>query len=300
MHGTVCLDEAGEPVRPAIIWADTRSRSQVDRLSAGIGRDELARHAPGPPVAGFMGPTLMWLASHEPHTLDRTRVLLLPKDVVRLRLTGELATDITDAAATWLFDVASLQWSAPLLARCGVDPAWLPRLLDPVDVAGSLRVRAADALGLPAGIPVVAGCADQPAQALGHGIVDPGVALLTLGTGGQVFHPLYEPRADPGLSLHVFNHAVPDRWYALAAILSAGLALCWLGDLFGLQDDPCAFDRLSELAGQAPPGADGLVFLPYLAGERTLHMDARASGGFIGLRSRPAQANRGVISESAR
>ncbi len=286
MHGTVCIDAAGRPVRPAIIWADTRSSAQCDDLKARADPAELARRAPGPPAAGFMGPTLMWLAQHEPDAMAATQAVILPKDYVRLRLTGEVATEVSDAASTWLLDVASGQWSDWLLDLCRLKRRYLPPVRRSADVVGTLRPAAAEALGLPAGIPVIAGCADQPAQALGYGLYEPGVALATIGTGGQVFYPLRAPQTDSQMRFHVFNHAVSGRWYALAAILSAGLSLRWLRDLLGLKDRPDAYAHLSDLAGQVPPGAEGLVFLPYLAGERTPHMDPEASGVFIGLRLR--------------
>ncbi|GAB4454578.1 MAG: xylulokinase [Anaerolineae bacterium] len=286
MHGTVCLDRAARPVRPAIIWADTRSSAQVDALRARADPEALAAHAPGPPAAGFMGPTLMWLTAHEPDAIAATHRVILPKDYVRLRLTGEVGTEVSDAASTWLLDIASGQWSDWLLDLSGLERRYLPPVAASADVVGALRPAAADALGLPAGIPVVAGCADQPAQALGYGLFDAGTALATIGTGGQVLYPLRAARVDPQMRFHVFNHALRDRWYALAAILAAGLSLRWLRDLLGLRDRPDAYAYLSEQAAQVPPGAEGVVFLPHLAGERTPHMDPAASGVFVGLRLR--------------
>lgn len=284
MHGGVCLDAASRPLRPAIIWADTRSKPQVDALMQAIPLDVLAQHAPGRPAAGFMGPTFMWLAQHEPETLKAARAVLLPKDYVRLRMTGEAATDVSDAAATWLLDVTSGTWSDWLTSQCGVDPRVLPPVLASSAVAGRLRSDAAAALNLPTGIPIIAGCADQPAQALAYSLYEPGMALVTIGTGGQVFSALRTPQIDPHLRYYAFNHAVPERWYAAASILSGGLSLRWLRDLLGWQDRPDAYAHLSALAAQTPPGADGLIFLPYLAGERTPHFDPQASGLFLGLR----------------
>ncbi len=279
MHGTVLLGADGAPLRPAIIWADTRSRPQVEAL-LGAGIPVLAKIAPGRPAAGFMGPTLRWLAEHEPETLARTRTAVLPKDALRWMLTGEIAAEPSDAASTWLFDVAAGDWSDGLAELCRVERRILPPARGSADVAGGLTPAAAEALGLRPGIPVVHGAADLPAQALGYGLLGPGRALLTVGTGGQVFHPLESPQTDPDLRYYVFNHAAAGRWYAQAAILAAGLALRWLRDLLGAGD----FVRLSTLAEGVPPGAEGLVFLPYLAGERTPHMDPAASGAFVGLR----------------
>ncbi|MBZ0298394.1 MAG: xylulokinase [Anaerolineae bacterium] len=284
MHGFVCLDRNHQPVRPAIIWADTRSKPQVDILLHQPERAQMAAYAPGLPAAGFMGPTLMWLKAHEPDTLAQTQVVLLPKDYVRLKLTGEPGTDVSDAAATWLLDVRSGQWSDWLLDRCGLDGRCLPRVHASAEIAGAVTPAAAEITGLPAGIPVIAGCADQPAQALGYGLFDPGTALITIGTGGQVFEALDTPHIDPQLRSYVFNHALPDRWYAAAAILAGGLALRWLRDTLGWSDRPDAYTALSARAEETPAGADGLVFLPYLSGERTPHMDPLASGLFLGLR----------------
>jgi xylulokinase len=284
MHGTVCLDESGKPLRPAIIWADGRSQAELAALLEQAAPDQLSRWAPGPPATGFMALSLMWLACHEPDTLTRTQTVLLPKDYIRLILTGEPGTDPSDAAATWLFDVRAGEWSAELIELCGLERRYLPPIAPSAEVVGILRREAGEALGLPSGIPVVAGCADQPAQALGHGLLDPGTTLVTIGTGGQVFSVLAAPTPDPRLRFHVFDHAAPGRWYALAAILSAGLSLRWLRDLLGLTDRQDAYQHLSRLAQAVPPGAEGLLFLPYLAGERTPLMDPEASGVFLGLR----------------
>lgn len=283
MHGGVCLDAAHRPVRPAIIWADTRSKPQVDTLLQ-ISKNDMAQYAPGPPAAGFFGPTLMWLQQHEPDTLARTQVILLPKDYIRLQLTGNTGTDASDAAATWLLDVRSAQWSDWLIAQCGAETRYLPTVNASSAVVGKVTPAAAQLLGIPAGIPVIAGCADQPAQGLGYGLYQPGTALVTIGTGGQVMLPLTQPQIDPHLRYYVFNHALPGRWYAAAAILAGGLALRWLRDTLGFQNRPDAYAHLSALASETPPGADGLIFLPHLTGERTPHMDPLASGLFLGLR----------------
>ncbi len=280
MHGTVFVGDDNQPVRPAIIWADTRSSPQVKALKDRLSIADMARHAPGQPAAGFMGPTLMWMAAHEPDTLARTKVVLLPKDAVRLKLTDQISTEPSDAAATWLFDVVRGDWSDALLNACNVDRRIMPPVMESAAVAGALTRRAAETLGLPAGIPVVTGSADLPAQALGYGLFEPGRALVTVGTGGQVVHPLTAPAIDPDLRYYVFNHSAAGRWYAQAATLSAGLSLRWLRDTINAG----GYERLSELAAKVPPGADGLIFLPYLAGERTPIMDPAASGVFLGLR----------------
>lgn len=283
MHGTVLLDAALQPLGPAIIWADQRSRTVLASFAERVGTQRLAELAGTAPAAGFMGPTLLWLQQHDPARLAATRACVLPKDALRLRLTGELATEATDASATALFDIRQRRWSTEIMAAAGLPDALLPPALEPTSLAGTLQPTAAAALGLPAGTPVVAGCADQVAQAVGNGLLDPGSGSVTIGSGGQLFLPLAEPRGDPHLRLHTFCHASPDRWYLLGAMLTAGLALRWLRDLLGLTAAPDAYHRLAAQAAATPPGADGLLFLPYLAGERSPLMDPAARGGFVGL-----------------
>lgn len=286
MHGTVLLDAGRQPLGPAIIWADQRSAAASADLIARVGADRFTALAGTLPAAGFMGPTLCWLRRHDPARLDRARHVLLPKDYVRLCLTGEIATDVSDAASTALFDIGQRAWSAELIRAAGLSGSLFPPVLASAAPAGALTASAAAALGLAPGIPVIAGCADQPAQAIACGLVAPGAASVTTGTGGQVFAPLAAPAAGPiptDPRLHVFNHAAPDMWYVLGAILSAGLALRWLRRVTGLEGQPDAYARLSADAGAVPAGADGLTFLPYLLGERTPHMDPLARGCFIGL-----------------
>lgn len=284
MHGVTCIGADGRPLRPSIIWADTRSKSQCDALLARFPAAEMSEHAPGLPAAGFMGPTLMWLAQYEPETLRQTRVVLLPKDYVRYRLTGNFATDDTDAAGTWLFDVKTGDWSDWLMAACSADRRYLPEVHHSADVAGTLTAQAAAEIGLSTSVQIITGCADLPSQGIGHGMYEPGLALAVIGTGGQVFAPITEPRVDPQMRYYILNYPVPNTWYVQTAILSAGLSLRWLRDVLGLSERPDAYEHLSQLAAQTPPGADGLIFLPYLAGERTPHMDPAAAGLFLGLR----------------
>ncbi|GAB4518188.1 MAG: xylulokinase [Anaerolineae bacterium] len=287
MHGTVLLDAAHKPLHPAIIWADQRSASVIPSMIEAVGAARYASIAGTLPAAGFMGPTLVWLQQHQPHILDEARHVLLPKDEVRLRLTGQLATEVSDAASTGIFDISHQHWSEEIIKTVGIPTHILPHILDSTTIAGELTTSSAAALSLTPGIPVVAGCADQPAQAIANGLVSMGRASVTIGTGGQVFVPLMREanmsRIPTDPRLHVFNHAVPGMWYILGAILSAGLSLRWLRDLVGLRDTRDAYERLSAEAAEVPPGADGLVFLPYLVGERTPHMDPLARGAFVGL-----------------
>ena len=282
MHGTVCLDRQGHPVRPAIIWADGRSAREVDELVAEVGRERLGELTANPLAAGFMAATIRWLQRHERDTLWHTSNLVLPKDYVRLRLTRQIATDVTDAAGTLLFDVAHRCWSDAMVEAVGIDRELLPRVVESQEVVGTVTRRAAKDTGLPVGVPVVAGGGDQPVGAVGNGVIAPGAILATIGTGGQLFTPLDEPVYDRELRTHTFCHAVPGRWFAMGAILSAGLCLRWLRDQVfdGLALD---YEALSAAAADVEPGAEGLLFLPYLLGERTPHMDARARGVLFGL-----------------
>lgn len=282
MHGVALLDSAGEPLGPAITWADQRSAQLVGELEADIGSETFLRISGTRPAAGFMGPTLAWLVRHDPARLGEASAAILPKDYLRLRMTGSVATDVSDASATALFDISARRWSSELAARLHIPEDILPPVLESADVAGRLLPAAAADLGLDAGIPVVVGCADQPAQAVANGLLDPGDGSVTLGTGGQIFSAIDRPVFDPAGRISTFGHAVPDRWYQLGATLAAGLSLRWLRDILGLTDaDP--YRQLDALAAAVPPGADGLTFLPYLVGERSPIMDPHARGAFMGL-----------------
>ena len=282
MHGLLCLGKDKRPLNPAIIWADTRSTAEVEQLAEF--QEGSSAALPGPPAAGFAAASALWLSRHKPEVLAQTDTILCPKDYVRLCMTGLAATDPSDAAGTWLYDISASAWAADVVARCGLRLDQMPAVQPSTAVAGELSQHAAAAMGLRAGIPVVTGSADMPAQALGHGIVDPDSILVTVGTGGQVFRPCLTPQPDPQQRMHLLNHNVPERWYNLAAILAGGLSLRWLRDVLGLADRADAYAYLSSLAAEVPPGAEGLLFLPYLAGERSPLMDAQATGLFLGLR----------------
>jgi len=296
MHGGVLLDRADRPLGRAITWADQRAAELIPELEADIGIETFLRVAGPRPAAGFMGPTLAWLRRHEPDRLDAAAAFILPKDYLRLRLVGTVATDISDASGTALFDVAARTWSTELTERQGASPHILPPLLESADVAGGLSAKAASELGLAPGIPVAAGCSDQCAQAAANGLVDRTSGSVALGTGGQIVVVTTEPMPDPQGRIHTFCHAAPERWYQLGATLSAGLSLRWLRDRFRLtSSNPYA--TMGTSASQAPPGSDGLVFLPYLVGERSPIMEPEATGAFIGLTyaHRRSQLTRAVM-----
>lgn len=282
MHGTVLTTASGDPLGHAIIWADGRSAAVANRLNHEIGLARLAELAGNRVSAGFMAATLGWLREERPATLDSARWALLPKDFLRLRMTGEAASEPSDASATLLFDIRRGDWSSELAEAVGVETELLPPVVPSRTVAGRLTAPAAAALGLRPGIPVVAGAGDQAAQAVGNGVLDGTTASCTIGTGGQLLQPAAEPSADPQLRVHCFCHAVPGTWFLMAAILAAGLSLRWWRDTVGLPSEG-GYEVLDREAEEAGPGAGGVLFLPYLLGERTPHMDSAARGAFVGL-----------------
>ncbi len=280
MHGTVLLDEKKRLLRPAVIWADRRSRKQCDAVRELLGKERLRELAGNSLSPGFMAATLLWLKENEPDVFSRIATLLLPKDYIRFKLTGEFATEVTDASSTLLLDVRRRSWSEELLRLVCISPEQLPPLHESQDVVGTVTESAAEELGLKAGIPVVAGGGDQSMAAIGNGVVEEGIALSTIGTGGQLFTPIRTFRTDPDLRIHSFCHAIPGMWHLMGAILSAGLSLKWFRDKFSPGTD---YKEIDEAAASVPAGSDGLVFLPYLLGERTPHLDPSARGCFIGL-----------------
>ncbi len=288
MHTTVCLDDAGQVIRPAIVWADQRSKEEVAEVYQFIGRATLGRWTANPLATGFTLASLLWLRNHEPENYSRIAHVLLPKDYLRYYLTGDLGTDVTDASATSMMDVAEREWNQLLLDSLDIDAGILPPISESLQVAGTLSRQSAEASGLPAGIPVVFGGGDQAMQAVGNGIIQPGLLSSTIGTGGQLFTPVDTPLYDPELRMHTFCHAVPGTWFLMAAILSAGLSLSWWrGKVLG----DASFDQLADEAQAVAPGADELLFLPYLLGERTPHMDPDARGAFVGLTLRHERAH---------
>ncbi len=276
MHGALLLDAADRPVRPAILWNDGRSAAEAE---------ELARHADLSstlgvrPMPGFTGPKMLWLRRHEPETLDRTRHLLLPKDFLRLKLTGERITDVSDAAGTWLLDQARRDWSPEALGLCGVDTDWLPGLVESTAVAGRLRPEWASRWGLRPGTPVAGGGGDTAVGGVGIGAVTEGRGFVSLGTSGQVFLATAAARPDPDRMTHAFCHALPGLWYSMAAMLNGASPLVSVARWTGRPD---VATLLSEVEA-AYAGPSRLLALPYLFGERTPHNDPDARGALIGL-----------------
>jgi xylulokinase len=279
MHGFVLIGADRRALSPAIIWADQRSAELLPEIES-IGGPDLKRCGTAP-AAGFLISTLFWLQRHQPELLDRALTLLMPKDYIRLKITGDLGTDESDASATGIFDVERRIWADDLIARLKLPRSVFPVTNASVEVVGKLTTEAASELGLSAGIPVSAGSSDQPAQGVGNGLIDPPLGSVTIGTGGQVFVPLSQPLLDPKLRLHTFCHAPRERWYLLGAMLSAGMALRWLRAILG--SDRYSYGELDRIAAEVEPGCEGLTFLPYIVGERSPIMDPRAKGSFVGL-----------------
>ncbi|HEY9846558.1 MAG TPA: xylulokinase [Candidatus Caenarcaniphilales bacterium] len=276
MHGVVLASESGQSLRPAILWADTRSSATLNvyhSLDAGI-----LERLGNPITAGMAGPTLLWLREHEPPVYTEARWALQPKDWLRLRLTGEVATEPSDASGTLLYDVASDDWAGAAISALHLRCDWLPKLIPSSAIAGYLRAIAAEQLHLPVGLPVIAGAADTAAAALGNGLLEPGLVQLTIGTGAQIMTPRSQPILDPQGRTHLYRAAVPNQWYTLAAIQNAGLALEWVRGILGL-----SWRQVYTQAFCVPPGCEGLIFLPYLTGERTPHLDPCVRGAWVGL-----------------
>jgi len=280
MHGAVLLDRSDVPLRPAILWNDQRTGAQCDEIRERVGPRRLIELTGNDALTGFTAPKLLWVRRHEPEVWRRVAHLLLPKDYVRLQLTGDHAVDRADGAGTLLFDLAARDWSPEVLTALEIDPSWLPRTAEGPDVTGTVTAAAAEATGLRAGTPVVAGGGDQAANAVGSGAIDPGIVALSLGTSGVVFAATDRPIIEPEGRVHAFCHAIPDRWHLMSVMLSAAGSLRWFRDAFA---PGTGFEELDRQAAAVPAGSGGLWFLPYLTGERSPHPDPFARGAFIGL-----------------
>ena len=280
MHGLVLLDEADQVVRPAILWNDQRTGAECDLIREALGPERLIRITGNDALTGFTAPKLVWVRDHEPEAWARAAHVLLPKDYVRLRLTGDHALDKADGAGTLLFDLAARDWSDEVLEALEIPRAWLPPTFEGPDVTGVVTAGAAAATGLRAGTPVVAGGGDQAANAVGVGAVVPGRMALSLGTSGVVFATTEAPLYEPAGRVHAFCHAVPGRWHFMSVMLSAAGSLRWFRD--GLAPG-VPFDDLVAAAAAVPAGSGGLTFLPYLSGERSPYPDPLARGAFVGL-----------------
>lgn len=280
MHGLVLLDENGNVLRPAILWNDQRTQAQCDEIHKLVGREHFIQISGNVALTGFTAPKILWVRENEPEIYARVRHILLPKDYVRYKLTGEYAMDKADGAGTVLFDLKNRTWSAELLETLGMDAAWMPPTFEGPAFTGTVTAAAASVTGLKPGTPVAAGGGDQAAQAVGVGAVEAGVVALTVGTSGVVFATTPAALIEPEGRLHAFCHAAPGLWHFMGVMLSAAGSLQWYRDTL---TPGVSFDDLVNEAASIPAGSDGLQFLPYLSGERTPHPDPLARGAFVGL-----------------
>jgi xylulokinase len=283
MHGAVLLDKAGEVLRPSIIWCDQRTAEECQWLEREIGAARLLELTSNPALTNFTLTKLLWVRTHEPQVWSRIRHVLLPKDYVRFRLSGTHAIDVADASGTLMLDVARRQWSNEMLAASGVPLEWLPEVFESPAVCATLSADAAKLTGLVAGTPIVAGAGDQAAGAVGMGITRPGTVSVTIGTSGVVFAATERPALDRKGRIHTFCHAIPGRWHVMGVTQAAGLSLRWLRDQWQLGSDDAAYEQMTREASAVPAGADGVLWAPYLMGERTPHTDPDVRGALLGL-----------------
>lgn len=280
MHGLVMLDGNGAVLRPAILWNDQRTQNECDEIRARIGRDRLISVTGNDALTGFTAPKILWVRNNEPVVFEATEHILLPKDYIRYRLTREYATDRAGASGTILFDLVMRDWSTEIVSDLDITQDWLPKTYEGTETTGTLTSDASAVTGIAPGTPVFAGGGDQSANAIGVGAVGPGVVAMSVGTSGVVFAPTATPAVEPEGRLHAFCHCVPDTWSLMGVMLSAAGSLQWFRDQL-VPDTP--FAELSAMADAVPAASNGLLFLPYLSGERTPHPDPLARGAFVGL-----------------
>jgi xylulokinase len=298
MHGATLLDAHGEPLRLCILWNDQRTQKQCDEITARVGAERVLQLTGNPVLTGFTAPKILWVRENEPEVYRRVAHILLPKDYARYKLTDEFFSDVSDSSGTSLFDVGKRAWSDEMLRALDIPRAWLPEVTESPVVSAKISADAARATGLIEGTPAVGGGGDQAAGAVGTGIVRPGIVSATLGTSGVVFAQSDEYRIEPQGRLHAFCHAVPGKWHLMGVMLSAAGSLRWYRDALGAHEKEIAaktnedvYDVLTREAATAPPGCEGLLFLPYLTGERTPYPDPNARGAFVGLTVRHTKAH---------
>ena len=280
MHGSVLLDEADKVLRPALLWCDQRTERQCAEITEKVGSQQLIELVSNPAVTGFTLPKLLWVREKEPEVWKRVRSVLLPKDYIRLRLSGDKASDVADSSGTLLFDVRKREWSSKMLSVFGIDRSLLPRVFESVEVTGKISRAGAEATGLKEGTLVVAGAGDNAAGAVGMGIVSPGTVSATIGSSGVVFVVTERPTIDMNGRIHSLCHAIPNRWHMTGVTLAAGLSFRWFRDNLGCGSD---YDSLVNDAATVPAGSDGAIWLPYLMGERAPYLDPNARAAFVGL-----------------
>jgi xylulokinase len=288
MHGSVLLDKNDQVLRPALLWCDQRTGKQCEQINEKLGPAKVVELVSNPAVTGFTLPKLLWVRENEPDSWAAVKKVLLPKDYIRLRLSGDKASDAADSSGTLLFDVPHRRWSDEMLAAFDLDPALMPEVFESVEITGTVSASGAQETGLRIGIPIVAGAGDNAAGAVGMGIVSAGMASATIGTSGVIFVVTEEPRFDPKGRIHTLCHAVPNRWHNTGVTLSAGLSLQWFRNNLG---GGASYDELTDLAAKAPVGSDGAIWLPYLMGERAPYLGPSARAAFVGLTASHTKAH---------
>lgn len=293
MHGMVLLDKSGSVLRPSIIWCDQRTQAECDQITELIGRDRLVEITANPALTGFTASKVMWVKNHQPELFKHIYKVLLPKDYIRYKLTGVFATEVSDASGTQFLDVPGRRWSEEVLVKLGFSPDWMPEVYESHEISGTVSAEAARLTGLKQGTPVAGGGGDQAAGAVGNGIIQPGVISSTIGTSGVVFASMDQVRMDPKGRTQTFCHAIPDTWHVMGVTQAAGLSLQWMRTHFGGMERELAdfmgvdpYILMDKEAERANPGCDGLIYLPYLMGERAPHLDPYARGVFFGLTAR--------------
>ncbi len=297
MHGAVLLDASGDVLRPSLIWCDLRSTAQCDWLNQTLGAEKILAYTANPALPNFTLTKLLWVKQHEPQIFARIAHVLCPKDYIRYRLSGAFAIDVQEASGTLMLDVAHRTWSQPMLDATGVRREWLPELYESPEVCAHVSPAAAQATGLVAGTPIVAGAGDQGAGAVGLGILAPGSVSAIIGTSGVVFAATDTPTLDPRGRLHTFCHAAPGRWHVMGVTQAAGLSLRWLKNLLQPDTTSGSYEALTTQAETVPAGTEGVLWAPYLFGERTPHLDPAVRAAFVGLDAThgPAHLTRAVL-----
>lgn len=290
MHGMVLLNKEGNVLRSSIIWCDQRTQEECHKITEIIGKERLIEITANPALTGFTASKVMWVKNHQPDIFEKIYKILLPKDYIRYKLTGEFATEVSDASGMQFLDVPKRTWSGEILNKLGLDYKWMPAVYESQEVSGKVTKKVAQLTGLAPGTPVVGGGGDQAAGAVGNGIVKPGVISSTIGTSGVVFAHMDEVNIDPRGRVHTFCHAVPNTWHVMGVTQGAGLSLQWMRNNFGAAERELAefldidpYELMTKEAQKAAPGCEGLIYLPYLMGERTPHLDPYAKGVFFGL-----------------
>lgn len=288
MHGSVFLDETDKIIRPALLWCDQRTEKQCVEITEKIGKERLIELVCNPAVTGFTFPKVLWLRENEPENWRKVRTVLLPKDYIRLKLSGDKASDAADSSGTLLFDVQNRRWSGEMLAAFEIDAQILPKVYESIEITGTISESGAKETGLKKGTPVVAGAGDNAAGAIGMGVCRVGKVSATIGTSGVIFAVSDKPRLDLQGRIHTLCHAIPNRWHNTGVTLSAGLSLKWFRENFG---DGGSYDELVADAEKIPSGSDGAIWLPYLMGERAPYLDPNARAAFVGITASHTKAH---------